>query len=526
VLRVQAGDCLNLTVVNALPAPASDRRCYGDRSGDAPGDALMPRIVPLNVDCDGRQYHGSQPFEGGSTNSNDVRDDIIPSHRVALSLPLPATGDEPAGALPVGVNVAEALPQASPATAPATQSTQYYAGFFWPDPDQVAKHAAGEFKRLTADPSFGPLAQAGARTLRPLAERACDASLQVMILSTHLCMTLDQNLEVAEPVDSPELRALRAARSRVQSALDAHFAQPDVYHKVVRVIPYAYGALPIRSVADVISHGAHGLLGTLIVEARPPGAMTSPATDFAYRHATARRIEAPCLPLGSNRDTPVPAALCGSGGAPQPGETVPGAVFMEHALAWQDGLNLRRQASPSLSDLGLPGRPVPNCLVCDDSYDLGEKGVSYRSEPFAFRLAGANHLPLTFGLSQYPRNEDDLNRALFPAEFFAPPAATPNVTARSGEEIAIRIVHSTARARQRAFVPTFTGYDDLFPGFGSGHSALIGPGKALTAWGRAPCTTGRYLWRDGPQPMFASGVWGHLTVEGPADPNTRCDLTP
>ena len=41
---------------------------------------------------------------------------------------------------------------------------------------------------------------------------------------------------------------------------------------------------------------------------------------------------------------------------------------------------------------------------------------------------------------------------------------------------------------------------------------LIGPGKALTAWARAPAAAGCYLWRDGPQPMFAGGTWGQLKV--------------
>ena len=54
VIRIRAGDCLDLTLFNALPPDS--RACTGRKSGDRFGDALMPKIVPLNVDCDGRQF--------------------------------------------------------------------------------------------------------------------------------------------------------------------------------------------------------------------------------------------------------------------------------------------------------------------------------------------------------------------------------------------------------------------------------------------------------------------------------------
>ena len=54
---------------------------------------------------------------------------------------------------------------------------------------------------------------------------------------------------------------------------------------------------------------------------------------------------------------------------------------------------------------------TPDCLICDDSYDLGEQGVSYRSRPFATLLrpddiAGRGRIEAS----------DDLNALLFPRE--------------------------------------------------------------------------------------------------------------
>lgn len=192
--------------------------------------------------------------------------------------------------------------------------------------------------------------------------------------------------------------------------------------------------------------------------------------------------------------------------------TIGAATFREHVLMWQDGLNQWRRPHPTDSYLGFTDRPVPDCRVCDDSYDLGERGVSYRSAPFTMRLAGRTGISADFGLRTYPRDEDDLNTVVFPPNFFAAPLPTPQLAVKPGEEIAIRVTHPEGRARQRAFVATTIGYDDLFPGFGSGHTTLLAPGKAMTAWGCAPRTAGDYLWRDGPQPIFAAGVWGHLSV--------------
>lgn len=507
VIRIRAGDCLDLTLFNALPPDS--RACTGRKSGDRFGDAPMPKIVPLNVDCDGRQFGESKSFDEWGE-SGGGRPDIAPSARLALSIPLPAPQGKPAGTLPVGVNDVVALASA-PLSGPAPRTaTEYYAGFIWAEEDKLASEAKGEFKKITApapasqtrDPAQAIGARFGARSLVPLGEIACSPDVQIVVLGRHFCMVGDPDTGKDDPQAAG---ILKDGRDLVQARLVERFADPALADRIVRKIPYAFGVLPIRSVGDIVSHGAHGLLGTVVVE--PEGAELRSDRGSA-QHAAALTIGLPCLDLARTDGQAPPASCADDAGA----GTIPGADIREQVLVWQDGLNLRGQLRPAVSDRGSPGRPLPDCTVCDDSYDLGEIGVSYRSEPFFHRLVLGGSVPGQFGLRSYPRDGDDLNTVLFPPDFFVAPPATPAFTSAPGQELAIRIAHPAGRARQRAFVPLFSGYDDLFPGFGSGHSALIGPGKALTAWARAPAAAGCYLWRDGPQPLFAGGAWGQLRV--------------
>lgn len=242
-------------------------------------------------------------------------------------------------------------------------------------------------------------------------------------------------------------------------------------------------------------------------------------------------------------------------GSVSPCQAIPAATIREHTLLFQDGLNLwsrtwsraaresaprdppvpwgydagvDRPWAPSLppSQRGYPGHPLPDCRVCDDSYDRGERGIGYRTAPFARRLAGWGG-SVWLGIADYPRDGADLNAALFPLDFFASthPVPTPRLLARPNEEVVIRIAHPAGRARQRAFLMMGHSYEDLLPGFGSGHSGLIGPGKALTASTCAASDAGEYLYRDGPQHIFAGGVWGHLAV-GSAAPGSASPCRP
>jgi len=223
---------------------------------------------------------------------------------------------------------------------------------------------------------------------------------------------------------------------------------------------------------DPLEHGEQGLIGALIVE-------TADATALLWDPATQQWNER------------------WHGGLRARVRRGDGSHFQEFVLLYQDGLNLRWQ-----------GTPLSDCLICDDSYDRGEKAVSYRAAPFWARLLGT------------PQSQ--LNAFEFPARFFDPawkPIATPAFTAAPGERVVFRVVHPAGRARQRAFMVYGHDYPDLLPRFGSAHSVLMAPGKGVSAWldesgtdGRGGVHAGRWLWRDGPAQHFSSGVWGVLEV--------------
>ena len=116
----------------------------------------------------------------------------------------------------------------------------------------------------------------------------------------------------------------------------------------------------------------------------------------------------------------------------------------------------------------------------------------------------------------------DYNAWPFPADFLAAgqdlPSglSTPELEAAPGQEVWLRVVQPAGRARQRAFLSTGPGYSDLFPGFGSGHSALLSARKSVTAAFRTPDWPATYLWRDGPSQHVGGGVWGRFVVRDPS----------
>jgi hypothetical protein len=233
--------------------------------------------------------------------------------------------------------------------------------------------------------------------------------------------------------------------------------------------PHAFeNPAALVSLADPMEHGEQGLVGALVIE------------------------EAGATP----RD-PVTGEERWAGGTAVRVDRADGTSFREFVLIYQDGLNLR-----------VRGQPIPDCLVCGDSYDRGEKAVNYRTAPFWARLGAT------------PQSE--LNAFGFPRDFFTPrfrPIPTPHFAAEAGEEVVFRVVQPHGRARQRAFLLLGHDYPELLPQFGSPHSVLIAPGKGITARldstatdGPSGVAPGYWLWRDGPAPHFSGGVWGTLEV--------------
>ena len=93
----------------------------------------------------------------------------------------------------------------------------------------------------------------------------------------------------------------------------------------------------------------------------------------------------------------------------------------------------------------------------------------------------------------------------------------PVLRAQAGEEVVIHVVHPGGRARQRALVTIGQDYDDLFPGFGFPHAALVAPGKAVPASLSRVVEPGCYLWFDGPTQIRGAGAWGLLDILAEGD---------
>jgi len=246
--------------------------------------------------------------------------------------------------------------------------------------------------------------------------------------------------------------------------------------------PKALGPINLSSLVDPIEHGQQGLIGALIVEE---------ADAVAYDPLTRKKLAD--LPNGT--EAYIDPKVKGK------------KPFHEFVLLYQDGLNLRWRNPDGAYDYSVEA--VPDCLVCDDSYDRGEKGVNYRTEPFWARLG------------QHPTT--DLNSRQFPPEFFLDDwktIATPGFEVTESDAVTFHVLQPYGRARQRAFMVLGNDYLDLLPHFGSRHSALISVGKAVEAEVSTTeeprsheAARGAWLWRDGPAQHFSSGVWGTFQVE-------------
>lgn len=309
--------------------------------------------------------------------------------------------------------------------------------------------------------------------------------------------------------------------------------------------PYAFGALPLKSFGDYIGHPTHGLMGAISVVPQNTIEMHSRAPRIAFDSCENPQI----LPQGLSFEVDRPILRLDDLGpilpgligdriqkrcdsfviAPEEPEnnpdpvwnavlTVPGEggrmrTIRQFTLFWQDGLNLRDRGT--MDDnlvLGANSRIVEDCGICDDSYDLGDKGVSFVSEPFHVRLRHA----MGVSESHFNLNTQDFGTQFFPLSPAELPAMhkaqMPVLRVEQGEEIVIHVVHPGGRARQRAFATIGQDYDDLFADFGFPRAALLAPGKAITASLLKTARPGCYLWFDGPLHLRAGGVWGLLDI--------------
>jgi len=270
--------------------------------------------------------------------------------------------------------------------------------------------------------------------------------------------------------------------------------QPQVYYWYAGTVeiegnrlvakPRELGPINLVSFGDVVNHPVHGLFGALIIE--PKGASYHDSETGAE------------LPLGDG----VRAEIR------YPDKEGNEEHFKESVVFYRDGLNLHYRFDDGISV------PVPDCTVCDDSYDLGEKGINYRSAPFWARL-DQQPQPRQLSKDVHRRYLPDLNGAFYPRDFFTERSKTiptPKFLAEEGEEVRFRVLQPSGRARQRAFLVYGHDYPDLLPYFGSSHAPLISVGKAVTAR-IDEAKPGHWLYRDGPAQIWSGGAWGVFEVE-------------
>ena len=537
VLSVRAGDCVELTVVNLLePADGA----AGLRDGI--GDARMPPITGLNTDPAVGVASGAAAIRTLAADPAARRhNDVTPSARLSLRFPLPTLNDTNDMALPFGWNATGGLAPMQTQLLPdhiaqqaatdgfvrrvaTAERLNFYAGkASFTEPFDALLRAVHRRFRSQLDPDLlGAIGQTQVRVL-PYFPRD-DEAFEVLGVQVALFDRSANRVALSGMTD--EMRADLA------SAWDA--AARDVVGARAHWMPYAFGAMPIKSFGDVIGHGSHGLIGAIMVLPQDwtfeDG--TAPGESYTVRPGTAR------------------AGWGQSGTQPPIGGEGDPTRLRAFTLFYQDGLNLHDRRSqlswaydkdgvlsPVPDVDGLRQRPMPECIVCDDSYDLGDRGISYHSAPFFARLRdagpGGGH-----ALPWVPLEADtDLNAALFPQDFFllqpgeaaagamagTGPAkaetSLPVLRAEEGEEIIVSVVQPSGRARQHAVVTIAQDYDDLFPGFGFPHAALMAPGKAVNAPLALPARAGCYLMHDGPTHLRGGGIWWLLDVvaEGQAD---------
>lgn len=530
VLRVRAGDCLRLRLVNLL----------GDGTGmsDRLGDAIMPKIVPLNVDpIPQTGEEGVAPAIGLLQRPEGVETGVRPSTRLALSFGLP------------GLDLIRSVPSGYGFNAPplaggegrviVSDPITAYAGRYRMDlpgdPDAALTNILAPLvaRHLHDALAATPTANLGGDLLPALQARAMAPGLSdaertavysvvstsegaklASILGRPMTLALLEDWDGEGPVTSEACPAAGCAddpedlrrelggllKRAIASALDER----------THWIPYAFGAVPVQPATDQLSQIPHGLFGAIDV---------APVTWTPVDDDGLRCDEAPdangylrcAAEYVAGRDLGEGFAWSAINEA---GEA---EALREFVLFWRDGMNLWDEDRPldwrwADGRARVAGAMVPDCMVCTDSYDRGEAGVGHHA-PSLSRLLRAEMAPQDPGPSGAIHRSDDLNAFRFMPDWPLRWDERIALTARPGEQVVIRVVHPGGRARQRAFVMNGYSYDDLFPGFGFPRSALLAPGKSVSAWLRPSAEPGAAIWSDGPTTLRSAGSWGLLAVE-------------
>jgi len=244
--------------------------------------------------------------------------------------------------------------------------------------------------------------------------------------------------------------------------------EPDATGRL-QGIPVEFGTIPLRAMSDPVKQGSQGLQGVLVIE--PVG-----ATYFNEANTAAQ--------VGGTKATIRVPASAGK----------PARVFKENVLVYQDGLNLRLRNGNNHAE-------IAQHWVGDDTYDMGERALNYRTEPLATRIdftkqdqaGGCANLTQVLAQDINPcvlaPNLMVDNDARLPAELRGLPVETPIFSAKPGESVVFRVAQPDGRARQHSFRINGHNYADMqLEDYVTPGNSIVTPGKALniTPYGGAP----------------------------------------
>ncbi|MGB8818994.1 MAG: hypothetical protein WCC66_13835, partial [Rhizobiaceae bacterium] len=434
VQRIRAGDCLRLVVVNGLTETKVSGAPVGDMTGNArrglrdrPGDALLPKITRLNTDLTVDKDSERQDYTMG---------ELTASASLALTIPMSMITHADDVAEPVGVNP-------RPALAPAVETGQaqlsvmtYFAGtvgFEGAGLDKVL--ATRKTAQASSDAAYGIGLQCADPDLRtnltvwPEVNEVCgsgDDDFTVPVLGRRYCVRFadpaarKDRLTKIEDCFRQTLQTFHYGRELLPGERPISNAENTGDPIRLRIVPHAFGALPVKSLSDPIGHAAHGLAGMVIVEPMEAQFECAAGDDKCANAGVETALTAIIK---------TPEIIYSAGVS----QVIAKAQITEHAMLWQDGLNLwdgLRKPMYSISGGGCVlsssnpncsgpskkiGGPVPDCDICDDSYDHGEKAANYASNALFARLRGKTvasddlplvgepsvELPQCLGLAEY-----------------------------------------------------------------------------------------------------------------------------
>ncbi|APR87714.1 manganese oxidation [Minicystis rosea] len=259
-------------------------------------------------------------------------------------------------------------------------------------------------------------------------------------------------------------------------------------------VPVEYGVVNLRDMADVVNHGMHGAVGTLIIE--PQGA--SWVSDAG--------MEAQAVVQHTD----------GGGYA---------RSFREHVVVFQDEIGMHSD-DPRFQcqddDLNCC-TAIRNIGGEDDAEDTGHKAFNFRTEPIGARLG----LPPETD----PNVINDRELAAIMSSLSNGDPATPLFTARRGQQQRFRLAQPSGHARQHSFKQWGAEWPNNPFAAGSG-SRVIGPNPQnftrAARDGQGPMrpynvvplfgaggkygVTGDFLYLDQESFSYTQGLWGILRV--------------